>query len=145
MAGKVETAWIGQKRRELGCCVGLGGFYMPSPILIGWVRRAAWTIPLIAVSASVLAMLCLVQTLGSTAVHATAFAAIGLAGLGIIGCTALRTCTALSARLEILVHALDAVPEAQAVVGRDGRVVYANVAFQRLFPAGANLWSRAPT
>ena len=66
--------------------------------------------------------------------HATALAAIGLAALGAVGFAGLRAHTALAARLDILAGALDAVPEAQLVVAADGRVVFANVAFQRFFP-----------
>ena len=91
-------------------------------------------IPIIAVSASVLATVCLVQILAGSAAHAMLLAAIGLAALGAVGFAGLRVHTAIAARLDILARALDAVPEAQLVVAADGRAVFANVAFQRLFP-----------
>jgi PAS domain S-box-containing protein len=134
MPGEVETARATQKPREAACCVDRSGFSEPSPRLIGRIRRAARTIPIIAVSASVLATLCLVQILGGSAIQATALAAIGLAALGGVGFAVLRAHTALAARLDILAGALDALPEAQLVVAADGRAVFANVALHRLFP-----------
>ena len=129
MPGEVETARATQKPSESACCVDRRGFSEPSLRLIGRIRRAARTIPIIAVSASVLATLCLVQILAGSAVHATALAAIGLAALGAAGFAGLRAHIALAARLDILAGAFDAVPEAQLVVAPDGRVVFANVAF----------------
>ncbi len=134
MPGEVETARAGQKPSESACCIDPCGFFEPSLGLIGRIRRAARTIPIIAVSASVLAALCLVQILAGSAVHATALAALGLAALAAVGFAGLRAHTALAARLDILAGALDAVPEAQVVVAADGRAVFANAAFQRLFP-----------
>ncbi len=134
MAGKVKTARATPKLSESACGVDRHGFSKLSLKLIGRIRRAARTIPIIAVGASVLATLCLVQIFAGSAVHATALAAIGLAALGALGFAGLRAHTALAARLDILAAALDAVPEAQLVVAADGRAVFANVAFQRLFP-----------
>src|SRR5271169_106862 len=134
MAGEVGTARAGQKPSESACCVDRRGFSEPALRLIGRIRRAARTIPIIAVSASVLATLCLIQILAGSVVYATALAAIGLAAFGAVGFAGLRAHTAIAARLDILTGALDAVPEAQLVVAADGRAVFANVAFQRLFP-----------
>ena len=134
MPGEIETVRAGQKSRESAGCVEHREFSEPSLRLIGRIRGAARTIPIIAVGVSVLATLCLVQILAGSAVHATALAAIGLAALGAVGFAGLRAHTALAARLDILAAALDAVPEAQLVVAADGRAVFANVAFHRFFP-----------
>jgi PAS domain-containing protein len=134
MLGEVETARAGQKPSESNYCVDRRGFSEPSLGLIGRIRRAARTVPIVAVSASVLATLCLVQILAGSAVQATALAALGLAALGAVGFAGLRAHTALAARLDILAGALDSVPEAQVVVAADGRAIFANAAFQRLFP-----------
>ena len=135
MAVEVETARAGQKPSDSACCVvDRRGSSEPSLRPIGRIRGVARTIPIIAVSAFVLATLCLVQILAGSAIHATALAAIGLAALGAAGFAGLRAHTALAARLDILAGALDAVPEAQLVVAADGRAVFANVAFHRFFP-----------
>ena len=134
MPGEVETARAGRQPSESVCCVDRRRFSEPSLRLVGRIRRAARTIPIIAVSASVLATLCFVQILAGSAVHATALAAIGLAALGAAGFAGLRAHAALAARLDILAGALDAVPEAQLVVAADGSAVFANVAFYRFFP-----------
>ena len=134
MPGEIETVRAGQKSRESAGCVEHREFSEPSLRLIGRIRGAARTIPIIAVGVSVLATLCLVQILAGSAVHATALVAIGLAALGAVGFAGLRAHTALAARLDILAAALDAVPEAQLVVAADGRAVFANVAFHRFFP-----------
>src|SRR5271170_7315568 len=133
MAGEVETARAGPKPGASASRVDRRGFSEPDLRLIGRIRRTARTIPIVAVSASILAALCLVQILAGSAVHATALAATGLAALGAVGFAGLRAHATLAARLDILTGALDAVPEAQLVVA-DGRAVFANVAFQRLFP-----------
>jgi hypothetical protein len=134
MAGEVETARAGPKPSASASRVDRRGFSEPDLRLIGRSRRNARTIPIVAVSASILAALCLVQILAGSAVHATALAATGLAALGAVGFAGLRAHAALAARLDILTGALDAVPEVQLVVAADGRAVFANVAFQRLFP-----------
>ncbi len=134
MPSEVEAVRAGQAPSGSACCVDRCGYPEPSVRLIGRIRRAARTIPIIAVSASVLATLCLVHILAGSAVQATALAALSLAVLGAVGFAGLRAHTALAARLDILAAALDAVPEAQLVVAADGRAVFANVAFQRIFP-----------
>ena len=134
MAGEVETARTGQKHSESACHVDRCGIFEPVFRLIARIRRATWTIPIIALSGAVLATLCFVQILAGSVVYATAFAAIGLAALGAAGFAGLRAHTALAARLDILAGALDAMPEAQLVVAADGRAVFANVAFRRFVP-----------
>src|SRR5271156_5928889 len=134
MAGEGETARAGPKPSASANRGDRRGFSEPDLRLIGRSRRTARTIPIVAVSASILAALCLVQILVGSAVHATALAATGLAALGAVGFAGLRAHAVLAPRLDILAEALDAAPEAQLVVAADGRAVFANVAFQRLFP-----------
>jgi two-component system, cell cycle sensor histidine kinase and response regulator CckA len=134
MPSEVETARAGQWPSESACYVDRRGFPEPSVRLIGRIRRAARTIPIIAVGAFVLATLCLIEILAGSAVHATALAALGLAALVAVGFAGLRAHTGLAARLDILAAALDAVPEAQLVVAADGRAVFANIASYRFFP-----------
>jgi uncharacterized membrane protein YfbV (UPF0208 family) len=101
MPGEVEMAQAGQKPSESVCCVDRRRFSEPSLRLIGRIRQAARTIPIIAVSASVLATLCLVQILAGSAIQATALAATGLAALGAVGFAGLRAHTALAALLRL--------------------------------------------
>jgi two-component system, cell cycle sensor histidine kinase and response regulator CckA len=57
--------------------------------------------------------------------------------LGLAGLAALASCKViitLAARLEMLGWALDSAPEAQMIAAADGRIHYANRAFQELFP-----------
>ena len=68
----------------------------------------------------------------------TAVAMIGLAGLGGIAAVAShRTNVSLAGRLDILSLTLDASPEARLIVSPDGRLGYANRAFNQLFPGPA--------
>lgn len=74
----------------------------------------------------------------STTPEGTAAAMIGLAALNAVAAAAChRTNVARADRLDILSRALDAVSEPQLIVAPDGRLNYANVAFDRLFPGRA--------
>ena len=76
-------------------------------------------------------------TSGWTA-EAMAITMIGFAGLsGIATFAARRADVSLAGRLDMLAQALDAAPEARLISTPDGRRDYANVAFDRLFPGGA--------
>src|SRR5271163_4464353 len=90
MASEVETAPAEPKPSASVSRVDCRGFSAPDLRLIGRIRRTARTIPIVAVSASILAALCLVQILAGSAVHATALAATGLAALGAVGFAGLR-------------------------------------------------------
>jgi two-component system, cell cycle sensor histidine kinase and response regulator CckA len=71
---------------------------------------------------------------GSTtqAIEYTIFGLVGISGIAAFA--ARRAQTALADRLDMLSLALDAVPEPQMIVAGDGRMAYANLAFDRLFP-----------
>jgi two-component system cell cycle sensor histidine kinase/response regulator CckA len=68
-------------------------------------------------------------------------AAITMLGLAALGAVAAafrrRDSTATSGRLDILLRALNAAPEAQLIVDPNGQLGYANVAFDRLCPGRA--------
>ncbi len=58
-----------------------------------------------------------------------------LAGISGVAAVAARWVhTALAGRVDILSQALDASPDPQLILARDGRIAYANTAFHRFFP-----------
>jgi PAS domain-containing protein len=64
----------------------------------------------------------------------TAVAMIGLASVGaIVAVASHRTHIALAGHLDILSLTLDASPEVRVIVSPDGRLGYANSAFNQLF------------
>src|SRR5262249_51443324 len=68
------------------------------------------------------------------------YAVFGLAGISVVaGFAAYRVHAALADRLDLLSLALDTVPDAQVIVAGDGRMAYANPAFDRLFPGRGEL------
>ena len=88
--------------------------------------------------AGALGVLCLARVVSGWTAEAMAIAIIGLGGLSGVATVARRNINrAHSSRLDILRRVLDAAPEARLIVAADGRVVYANKAFARLFPGGA--------
>jgi len=77
----------------------------------------------------------LAWTITGSLAQATGYTIFGLAGISGVAAVAARWAQAAVAdRLDILSLALDAVPEAQMILARDGRMAYANPAFDRLFP-----------
>jgi two-component system, cell cycle sensor histidine kinase and response regulator CckA len=134
MAVETETAGSGQEPPGSGWRVaGHSSFgFVRRPM--GRLRQDRRMAPIVVVGTSVLAALCIAQIVAGGGVHAAAFAAIGLAALGIVGFAGLKAYAALATRLDILVRALDAVPEAQVIVAPDRRAVHANIAYKQLFP-----------
>ncbi|HVH75878.1 MAG TPA: PAS domain-containing protein [Stellaceae bacterium] len=64
-----------------------------------------------------------------------AFVLTALAGLAAIAFMAARVLhAAVAHRLDILIQALDASPDAQLILSPDGRLAHANIAFHELFP-----------
>ena len=106
----------------------------------GLQARIPWFAPaaLALFAAAVLAPLCIEQLAFGSPVRCAELALIGLVGLGALAFAALRVGTALSARLDVLGRALDAVPDGWAIVAPDGQVVHANAAFERLLFSGAD-------
>src|SRR5215475_8488604 len=82
-----------------------------------------------------LATLYLAWTISGSPVQATMYIMLGLAGIiGISTFATLWAQTALAEQLDILNVALNAAPDAQAILAADGGLTYANLAFDRLFP-----------
>ena len=85
-----------------------------------------------------LAALYLAWTISGSPVQATVYTVLGLAGIiGVSTFATLWAQTALAEQLDILTLALNAAPDAQAILARDGGLAYANLAFDRLFPGRA--------
>ena len=81
------------------------------------------------------AALCLAWKMLGSLTQATEYIMLSLAG--IIGVAALATHwtqTTLTKHLNILDLALNTTPDAQMILGGNGRMVYANLAFDQLFP-----------
>jgi two-component system, cell cycle sensor histidine kinase and response regulator CckA len=84
-----------------------------------------------------LAALYLAWTISGSVAQATVYTMLGLAGVSGIAAVAARWAqTALADRVDILNLALNTTPDAQMVLAGDGSMVYANLAFDRLFPGG---------
>ena len=89
----------------------------------------------IAAGASALGAAYLASTIVESIARSIAFAMIGSACIsGFAALGALRAHAAMAGRLDVLGQALDAAPDAQAVISDDGSIAYANEAFARLFP-----------
>src|SRR5438128_12678595 len=115
----------------------------------GWTaeRQARWWIYIIASTALTLTVI--VGGLGAfyfgrNIYHPTGqIAATTVIGLicisGLAVFASRRVHGAIVDRLQILNQALDAAPGAQLIVGPGGRLVYANISFDRLFPVDGEL------
>ena len=87
-----------------------------------------------------LAALYLAWTISGSPVQATVYTMLGLAGIiGVSTFATLWAQTALAEQLDILTLALNAAPDAQAILARNGGLAYANLAFDRLFPGRAKI------
>src|SRR6185437_4734343 len=84
------------------------------------------------------------EVISGVKVVAAVVAMIALAGLvGVAAIAAHWVHGGLIGRVDILSQALEASPDAQAIVGPDGRVAYANTAFTTLFaPNGGSVLDR---
>jgi len=110
---------------------------------VGWTanrNRPDW-IRSLGVAAQALAAisgcgaLYLAWTITGSPAQVTEYAMFGLAGMsGVAAFAARRAQGALADRLDMLSLALDAAPDAQTIVAGDGRMAYANLTFDRLFP-----------
>ena len=99
-----------------------------------WIRSLAGLAQVLA-AGSGLAALYLAWTIASSTGQATTITLIGLAGVSGVAALAARWAQgALADRLDILSQAIDSAPDAHMIVAADGRVVYANAAFDGIFP-----------
>ena len=100
----------------------------------GWIRSLGGAGQALAAMAG-FGALYLAWTITSSPAQATEYTMFGLAGIcGAAAFAARWAQGALAYRLDILNLALDAAPDAQTIVAGDGRMAYANLAFDRLFP-----------
>ncbi|HZT86655.1 MAG TPA: PAS domain-containing protein [Stellaceae bacterium] len=100
----------------------------------GWIGLLANVALALAAIGGGVAVLFFAEVVSGSKVEATAIALAGLGGIAGVAAFAARWVhAALAGRVEILNQALDASPDAQLIVGPDGRMVYANTAFHRLF------------
>ena len=100
----------------------------------GWIRsfgKAALALAAIAGFGAVY----LAWMITGSPVQAAEYTMFGLVGIsGVAAFVAHWAHSALADRLDMLSLALDAVPDAQMIVTGNGRIAYANFAFDRLFP-----------
>jgi len=100
----------------------------------GWIRSLGGAAQALAAIAGFGALYLAWTITGSTTqpIEYTIFGLVGISGVAAFA--ARRAQGALADRLDMLSLALDAVPDPQMIVARDGRMAYANLAFDRLFP-----------
>src|SRR5271169_4013830 len=110
---------------------------------VGWTtngRHPAWIRSLGGAAQALAAIagfgaLYLAWTITGSPARATEYTMFGLAVIsGVAAFVARWAQGALADRLDMLGLALDAAPDAQMIVAGDGRMAYANFAFDRLFP-----------
>jgi len=100
----------------------------------GWIRSVGGAAEALAAIAGISALYLAWTIIGSPA-RAIEYTMFGLAGLSGVAAFAARWAQgALTDRLDLLSQALDAAPDAQMIVAGDGRIAYANLAFDQLFP-----------
>jgi two-component system cell cycle sensor histidine kinase/response regulator CckA len=102
----------------------------------GWIRSLGGAAQALAAIAGFGALYLAWTITGSTTqpIKYTIFGLVGISGVAAFA--ARRAQGALADRLDMLSLALDAVPDPQMIVAGDGRMAYANLAFDRLFPGG---------
>ena len=100
----------------------------------GWFRSLGSAAQALAAIAG-FGALYLTWTISGSTTQATEYTIFGLAGISGVAAFAARWAqSALADHLDVLSLALDAAPDAQMIVAGDGRMAYANLAFNRLFP-----------
>jgi len=105
-----------------------------------WIASLSCAALALTATAGGLGAFCFARIIFSSTGQAAAVTVIGLAGVGGVAAFVGRQAyAALVGRLYILQQALDAAPEAQLIVGPDGRAAYANICFGRLFPGSGEL------
>jgi two-component system, cell cycle sensor histidine kinase and response regulator CckA len=116
---------------------GLGLGWITDRQRLRWIRSLVSAAQALTVTAC-FATLFLAWTITRSGARATAITLIGLAGVGFLGAFANRRAqAALTDRLNILDQAIDAGPGALIIIGADGRLAYANLGFNQLFPGRA--------
>jgi two-component system cell cycle sensor histidine kinase/response regulator CckA len=101
------------------------------PVWVGVLAQAAVILAAIGIGIGILYF---AEVISGVRVVATVVAIAALAGLvGIAAIAAHWVNGGLTSRADILIQALEASPDAQLIVAPDGRVAYANSAFNNLF------------
>src|SRR5436190_16935415 len=101
-----------------------------------WIGLLANATLILAATGAGVGVLYLAQIFSSSNAAAAIIIIGGLAGVAGFAAFAARWVHgALAGRVDILSQALEASPDAQLIIGPDGRVAYANTAFDDLFPA----------
>ena len=105
----------------------------------GWIRSLGGAAQALAAIAGFGALYLAWTITGSTTqpIEYTIFGLVGISGVAAFA--ARRAQGALADRLDMLSLALDAVPDPQMIVAGDGRMAYANLAFDRLFPGSGKV------
>src|SRR5579862_2491608 len=102
------------------------------PVWVGVLAQAAVILAAIGIGIGILYF---AEVISGVRVVATVVAIAALAGLvGIAAIAAHWVNGGLTSRADILIQALEASPDAQLIVAPDGRVAYANAAFNNLLP-----------
>jgi len=102
------------------------------PWWIRWLAHIALVLAAVGVGVGILSA---AEVIPGANIAVTAVTMTALAGItGVTAFAARWVHAALSGRVDILSQALEASPDAQLVLGPDGRVAYANTAFHDLFP-----------
>ncbi len=100
-----------------------------------WVGVMAQAAVILAAICIGIAILYVAEIISGVRVLATVVAIAALAGLiGVAAIAAHWVQGGLAGRVDILSQALEASPDAQLIVAPDGRVAYANTAFNNLLP-----------
>jgi len=102
---------------------------------LNWIQSLASGVQLTATMAAGLGAAYLACTSTTPIGQTTAIAIIGLTAIGSLAAVARRGRQTVTADcLDVLRRALDTVADAQMIAAPDGQVLYANPAFQHMFP-----------
>jgi len=102
---------------------------------LSWIRSLASAVHVSATIAVGVGAVCLAWTSTTIIAQTIAITIIGLTAIGSFAALARRgTQTVMVDRLDVLRRALDIAPDAQMIAAPDGQVLYANPAFQNMFP-----------
>jgi two-component system, cell cycle sensor histidine kinase and response regulator CckA len=114
--------------------MGLRNGCRPNGWYPGWIRSLGGAAQALTAIAG-FGALYLAWTITGSTTQPIEYTIFGLAGIsGVAAFAARRAQGAQADRLDMLSLALDAVPDPQMIVAGDGRLAYANLAFDRLFP-----------
>ncbi len=115
--------------------VGLQGCWAATHPRLSWIRSFASRVNVSATMAVGVAAVYLAWTSTTTIAQTTAITIIGLTVISSFAALACRgRQTATADRLDVLRRALDTAADVQMITAPDGKVLYANPAFQLMFP-----------